>query len=113
MVSDRTQRNIRRVAELIAKADALLITAGAGMGVDSGLPDYRGRQGFWRGYPVLEQRGFTFEQMAQPAWFVLPIRRRRGRSTDIGSSCIARRSPTWDSRCCLTGAVRCAAGTSS
>ena len=70
MVSDRTQRNIRRAAELIAKADALLITAGAGMGVDSGLPDFRGRQGFWRGYPVLEQRGLTFEQMAQPAWFV-------------------------------------------
>ena len=33
MASDRTQRNIRRAAELIAKADALLITAGAGMGV--------------------------------------------------------------------------------
>jgi NAD-dependent SIR2 family protein deacetylase len=29
---------IERAAEIIRDADALLITAGAGMGVDSGLP---------------------------------------------------------------------------
>ena len=34
MVSDQTRRNLRRAAELIGKADALLITAGAGMSVD-------------------------------------------------------------------------------
>ena len=33
---------IERAAITIAVADHLLITAGAGMGVDSGLPDYRG-----------------------------------------------------------------------
>ena len=70
MASDQTQRNVRRVAELIAKADALLITAGAGMGVDSGLPDFRGKDGFWRAYPALGKRGISFEQMAQPSWFV-------------------------------------------
>lgn len=69
MVSDRTQRNIRRVAELIAKADALLITAGAGMGVDSGLPDFRGGKGFWGAYPALGKLGISFEEMAQPRWF--------------------------------------------
>ena len=69
MVSDRTQRNIRRAAELVAKADALLITAGAGMGVDSGLPDFRGAEGFWRAYPPLEKLGISFEEMAQPQWF--------------------------------------------
>ena len=69
MPNDLTNRNIRKVAELIAKADALLITAGAGMGVDSGLPDFRGKDGFWRAYPVLKARGRTVEQMAQPAWF--------------------------------------------
>ena len=31
-----------RCARLIAQADGLLITAGAGLGVDSGLPDFRG-----------------------------------------------------------------------
>ena len=38
-------------ATAISKADALLITAGAGMGVDSGLPDFRGDKGF----PFLEK----------------------------------------------------------
>jgi hypothetical protein len=28
-------------------ADAVLITAGAGLGIDSGLPDFRGPAGFW------------------------------------------------------------------
>jgi hypothetical protein len=36
-----------------SQADGLLITAGAGMGVDSGLPDFRGKNGFWRAYPAL------------------------------------------------------------
>jgi NAD-dependent SIR2 family protein deacetylase len=66
---DRTLRAIPRVAELIAKADALLITAGAGMGVDSGLPDFRGKDGFWRAYPALRRLGLSFEEMAQPSWF--------------------------------------------
>jgi NAD-dependent SIR2 family protein deacetylase len=69
MTDDRTHRAIPRVAELIAKADALLITAGAGMGVDSGLPDFRGPKGFWGAYPALEKLGISFEQMAQPQWF--------------------------------------------
>jgi NAD-dependent SIR2 family protein deacetylase len=69
MPSDVTERNIRRVARLIAEADALLITAGAGIGVDSGLPDFRGSEGFWRAYPALGKLGISFEEMAQPQWF--------------------------------------------
>jgi hypothetical protein len=34
--------DLERAAELIANAEALLVAAGAGMGVDSGLPDFRG-----------------------------------------------------------------------
>ena len=48
MVPDPTL--VRRAAEAIAVGDALLITAGAGMGVDSGLPDFRGPEGFWNAY---------------------------------------------------------------
>jgi NAD-dependent SIR2 family protein deacetylase len=59
-MSDRTERSIRRAARLIAEADALLITAGAGMGVDSGLPDFRGREGFWRAYPALGRLKIPF-----------------------------------------------------
>nr|WP_284507971.1 Sir2 family NAD-dependent protein deacetylase [Caballeronia sp. NCTM1] len=47
----------------------MLITAGAGMGVDSGLPDFRGTEGFWRAYPALRHHGFSFEDIANPAGF--------------------------------------------
>jgi NAD-dependent SIR2 family protein deacetylase len=60
---------IARAAEAIRAADALLIGAGAGLGVDSGLPDFRGPEGFWRAYPLFRQRGLRFEQMSNPVWF--------------------------------------------
>ncbi len=60
---------VRQAAAAIKAADALLITAGAGMGVDSGLPDFRGTQGFWRAYPAIARLGLSFEQMANPACF--------------------------------------------
>jgi NAD-dependent SIR2 family protein deacetylase len=60
---------LKRAAEAIKDADALLISAGAGIGVDSGLPDFRGTQGFWRAYPVIAKLGLSFEEMANPAWF--------------------------------------------
>jgi NAD-dependent SIR2 family protein deacetylase len=46
-----------------------LITAGAGMGVDSGLPDFRGNQGFWRAYPAYAHLGLSFVDLANPRWF--------------------------------------------
>jgi NAD-dependent SIR2 family protein deacetylase len=41
------ESNITRVARWVADADALIIAAGAGMSVDSGLPDFRGSRGIW------------------------------------------------------------------
>ncbi|MCS6912503.1 MAG: Sir2 family NAD-dependent protein deacetylase [Myxococcales bacterium] len=61
---------IRRAAAALSEADALLVGAGAGMGVDSGLPDFRGDRGFWRAYPVCERLGLNFASMANPRWFV-------------------------------------------
>ena len=52
-----------------AEGGALLFCAGAGMGVDSGLPDFRGPEGFWRAYPAYRHLGLSFEQLANPAWF--------------------------------------------
>jgi NAD-dependent SIR2 family protein deacetylase len=60
---------IRRAADAIAGAEAMLIGAGAGMGVDSGLPDFRGTQGFWRAYPLYEKLGLDFAAMVNPRWF--------------------------------------------
>ncbi|MDQ3578948.1 MAG: NAD-dependent protein deacetylase, partial [Actinomycetota bacterium] len=59
-----------RAAELIDNADAVLVCAGAGMGVDSGLPDYRGNQGFWRAYPPYARLELDFTAIADPAHFV-------------------------------------------
>ena len=56
-------------AESIQKCDALLITAGAGIGVDSGLPDFRGNEGFWKAYPPIARLGISFYEMANPEWF--------------------------------------------
>ena len=56
-------------AEHLKQADGLLITAGAGMGVDSGLPDFRGDQGFWKAYPPLKHLGKSFVDMATPELF--------------------------------------------
>ncbi len=63
------ERALEQAAEAIARAGALVITAGAGMGVDSGLPDFRGTDGFWRAYPPIARLGLRFEQMANPAHF--------------------------------------------
>src|SRR5687768_6901573 len=60
---------IEAAARAIDVADALLICAGAGMGVDSGLPDFRGPEGFWRAYPAIAKLGLRFEEMANPRWF--------------------------------------------
>jgi NAD-dependent SIR2 family protein deacetylase len=58
-----------RCAEQIAQSSGLLIAAGAGMGVDSGLADFRGPEGFWRAYPPLRQVGLRFEEIANPQAF--------------------------------------------
>ena len=56
-------------AALLDAADGLLITAGAGLGVDSGLPDFRGDDGFWKAYPPLASAGIRFVEIASPASF--------------------------------------------
>jgi NAD-dependent SIR2 family protein deacetylase len=58
-----------QAAHLIKNADGLLITAGAGMGVDSGLPDFRGTEGFWQAYPALGRARTRFEAIANPQVF--------------------------------------------
>ncbi|XFC25171.1 hypothetical protein QO071_07730 [Campylobacter coli] len=40
------------------------------MGIDSGLPDFRGKDGFWRAYPYLQKLGIDFERMANPKKFL-------------------------------------------
>ena len=60
---------VGRAARAVGEAKALVVTAGAGMGVDSGLPDFRGTEGFWRAYPPFAELGLRFEEMANPSHF--------------------------------------------
>lgn len=63
---DDRQHALTVAWEWIRDADALLICAGAGMGVDSGLPDFRGPEGLWRHYPGLARAQLSFQEIASP-----------------------------------------------
>lgn len=63
------QGTVSAAARALGEAEALLVTAGAGMGVDSGLPDFRGDEGFWRAYPPFAKLGLSFVDLANPSWF--------------------------------------------
>lgn len=64
-----TEAQWNRALDYLRAAQGLLITAGAGMGVDSGLPDFRGKEGLWKAYPALRQARLDFKRIAQPEAF--------------------------------------------
>jgi NAD-dependent SIR2 family protein deacetylase len=70
--------SIARAADLIDQADGIVNAAGAGMGVDAGLPDFRGNAGFWKAYPALAASGMAFMDIASPAAFMAEPRRAWG-----------------------------------
>lgn len=61
--------DLERAAALVREATHLVFAAGAGMGVDSGLPDFRGDEGFWKAYPPFRRLGLSFMDLANPSWF--------------------------------------------
>ena len=64
-----TGDGLARAVVWLQEADGLLVCAGAGMGVDSGLPDFRGTSGFWSAYPALGRARIDFTAIANPAAF--------------------------------------------
>jgi NAD-dependent SIR2 family protein deacetylase len=58
---------ISGAARAIFEADALLITTGAGMGVDMGLADFRSSNAFWEGLKHPEIR--RYEDFSSSEWF--------------------------------------------
>lgn len=64
-----TAAALRIAAGWLQSAGTVIVTAGAGMSVDSGLPDFRGPEGFWRAYPLFRDKGYRFEDMSNPTWF--------------------------------------------
>ena len=62
-------QDLQTIKNWLKEADALVITAGAGMGVDSGLADYRGEEGGQWGQVEAETEKTVFETV-NPAAFL-------------------------------------------
>jgi NAD-dependent SIR2 family protein deacetylase len=63
-MSQDLEAAIQVAAGIVAQADGILFTAGAGLGVDSGLPDFRGTQGLWKAYPALAGKPQDYSALA-------------------------------------------------
>jgi NAD-dependent SIR2 family protein deacetylase len=61
---------INVVAKLISSASAIFIGAGAGIGIDSGLPDFRGSKGLWKSIPQFNLDSYEFTRLATPRLFL-------------------------------------------
>lgn len=62
-------QHIAKIRSMFSQANGLIISAGAGMGIDSGLPDFRGNQGMWQAYPELGKQQMDFTSIANPNAF--------------------------------------------
>ena len=60
---------LAQAAQLIQNATALMVVAGAGMGIDSGLRDFRSESDFWEAHPALGAQRLRLESMAAPQAF--------------------------------------------
>jgi NAD-dependent SIR2 family protein deacetylase len=56
-------KQIEKAVGAINEADGIIIMTGAGMGVDSGMPDFRGGQGLWKEFPKLAHLKISFVEM--------------------------------------------------
>ena len=61
--------SVVQAAEMIKGCKALIVGVGAGMGKDSGLPDFRGNEGFWNNYPPYRGK-FSFTDCANPDFLI-------------------------------------------
>ena len=66
----RLKEAINNASKSINDADALLIVAGAGMGIDSGLPDYRGPNGLWNTWHPARKLNMRYEQLSTHELFL-------------------------------------------
>ncbi len=60
------EENFEKAAKAIHESKVLIIIAGAAMGIDSGIPDFRGPTGFWQDYPPLNENKLTITEIFVP-----------------------------------------------
>ena len=58
-----SETSFNHIADLIKKADAIAIFAGAGMGVDSGLEQFRGADGLWTKYITINEHKVKYQDL--------------------------------------------------
>ena len=58
---------IDRAADMMAAADAVIVACGAGMSLDSNLPDFRNEDAWHARYPMFQGRGLTYAHLASSA----------------------------------------------
>lgn len=61
--------NIQKAAEIIKNSDAILISAGSGLSVDSGLPNFKDNEEFWKLYPSYKKLNLNFINISNPKTF--------------------------------------------
>jgi NAD-dependent deacetylase len=52
------QEDVKRLRELIAGAESVVIFTGAGISTESGIPDFRSPGGLWTKYQPIDFRDF-------------------------------------------------------
>lgn len=63
------EESIQEAGSIIKKADALLISAGAGMGTDSGVPSFDSEKNFKEAYPEWQKAGISYGFITDPKCF--------------------------------------------
>lgn len=61
--------DIERTKRIIEEADAVLITARAGTGVHSNIPELQENEEFWNDYPTIKKLGLDSEDIDNGKWF--------------------------------------------
>ena len=66
-----SQESLLASAVVINQADVVIISAGAGMSADSGLPNFHGtdKETFWSLYPALRAKGLMLKCCSDPRRF--------------------------------------------
>lgn len=64
------ERTLEKAKKSMADADVILVFAGAGMSVDSSLPTYRDKEGFWNDYPLYRELKKDFVNMVSGHTFL-------------------------------------------
>lgn len=78
---------IEKAARAIREASALVIATGAGMGVDSGLPDFRGNDGLWTARDDKADFGLEMIRLMSPHGLVADSARAWGFYAELMALC--------------------------